>query len=432
MLGQPMTTCSRPEVVGFKLDGKLPGRQRPRPIWSSPSPRCCAPAAWSASSSSSSAPVCRSGARRPRDDRQHGARVRRDHGLLPGRRRDLKYLPLHRPRATSRSRWSRPTARSRASVARRRPRRTRSTPTRWSSTSARRAERSPGRSARRTASCSTDMKAGLRGGDFWKRTFAEMRRLSPRRKVAERRRRSAGVKGEELFEATATWSSRRSRAARTRPTRRSCSAPASWRQERASSAASSVKPWVKTSLAPGSKVVTDYLRGAGLQIDDLDALGFHLVGYGCTTCIGNSGPLPEPIAKAIKDGELVVASVLSGNRNFEGRVQPPRAGELPRLAAAGGRLCARRLASRLRSPERADGRRHRRQPGLPQGHLADAQEIPPWPKALTPEMFRSATDDVFEGPDDRWQALAASLGSDLRLGRGLLDLRAEPALLRRT
>ncbi len=80
-----------------------------------------------------------------------------------------------------------------------------------------------------------------------------------------------------------------------------------------------VKPWVKTSLAPGSKVVTEYLEKAELQ-DDLDALGFNLVGYGCTTCIGNSGPLPEPVSAAIAEGDLVVASVLSGNRNFEGRV----------------------------------------------------------------------------------------------------------------
>ena len=82
-----------------------------------------------------------------------------------------------------------------------------------------------------------------------------------------------------------------------------------------------VKPWVKTSLAPGSKVVTDYFNAAGVT-EHLDALGFNLVGYGCTTCIGNSGPVPEPIAKAIEEGKLFVASVLSGNRNFEGRVNP--------------------------------------------------------------------------------------------------------------
>jgi aconitate hydratase len=82
-----------------------------------------------------------------------------------------------------------------------------------------------------------------------------------------------------------------------------------------------VKPWVKTSLAPGSRVVTDYLQASGL-IPYLEQLRFHVVGYGCTTCIGNSGPVPEPIARAVKEGDLVVAAVLSGNRNFEGRINP--------------------------------------------------------------------------------------------------------------
>lgn len=81
------------------------------------------------------------------------------------------------------------------------------------------------------------------------------------------------------------------------------------------------KPWVKTSLAPGSRVVTEYLRKAGLD-RDLDALGFNTVGYGCTTCIGNSGPLPEAISEAVREADLVVCSVLSGNRNFEGRINP--------------------------------------------------------------------------------------------------------------
>jgi aconitate hydratase len=81
------------------------------------------------------------------------------------------------------------------------------------------------------------------------------------------------------------------------------------------------KPWVKTSLAPGSKVVTDYFNKAGVM-DDLDKLGFNVVGYGCTTCIGNSGPLPQPIADAVEEHKLVVAAVLSGNRNFEGRINP--------------------------------------------------------------------------------------------------------------
>ena len=81
------------------------------------------------------------------------------------------------------------------------------------------------------------------------------------------------------------------------------------------------KPWVKTSLAPGSKVVTEYLKDSGL-LSYLEAIGFHLVGYGCTTCIGNSGPLPEPVVNAIQEGDLVAAAVLSGNRNFEGRIHP--------------------------------------------------------------------------------------------------------------
>jgi aconitate hydratase len=81
------------------------------------------------------------------------------------------------------------------------------------------------------------------------------------------------------------------------------------------------QPWVKTSLAPGSKVVTEYLTSSGL-LSDLEALGFYVVGYGCTTCIGNSGPLPDPISNAIRAGDLVAASVLSGNRNFEGRISP--------------------------------------------------------------------------------------------------------------
>src|SRR5436853_472119 len=82
-----------------------------------------------------------------------------------------------------------------------------------------------------------------------------------------------------------------------------------------------VKPWVKTSLAPGSKVVTDYLQAAGLT-PYLEKLNFHLVGYGCTTCIGNSGPLPEAIGAAIRENSLVAVAVLSGNRNFEGRIHP--------------------------------------------------------------------------------------------------------------
>ena len=98
-------------------------------------------------------------------------------------------------------------------------------------------------------------------------------------------------------------------------------------------------PWVKTSLAPGSRVVTDYYKLSGL-LHSLDRLGFQVVGYGCTTCIGNSGPLPEDVSRSIEEHGLVAVSVLSGNRNFEGRISPEVAGELPDEPAAGGGVCA--------------------------------------------------------------------------------------------
>ena len=107
----------------------------------------------------------------------------------------------------------------------------------------------------------------------------------------------------------------------------------------------SAKPWVKTSLAPGSRVVSDYLTVSGL-LPYLEELGFHVVGYGCTTCIGNSGPLVDPVAQAVSDNDLVVAAVLSGNRNFEGRVHPLDQGQLPGLSHAGGRLCPSRTRGR--------------------------------------------------------------------------------------
>ena len=134
------------------------------------------------------------------------------------------------------------------------------------------------------------------------------------------------------------------------------------------------KPWVKTSLAPGSQVVTDYLDKAGFS-EDLNALGFDLVGYGCTTCIGNSGPLPEPISKAINENDLVAASVLSGNRNFEGRVSPDcRANYL----ASPPLVVAYALKGTVR-PDMVNepiGTGQRRRAGLPQGHLADQRGDP--------------------------------------------------------
>ncbi len=173
-----------------------------------------------------------------------------------------------------------------------------------------------------------------------------------------------------------------------------------------------VKPWVKTSLAPGSQVVTDYLEAAGLQAD-LDALGFDLVGYGCTTCIGNSGPLPEPIAAAIEAGDLQVAAVLSGNRNFEGRVNP-----LTRLnyLASPPLVVAYALAGSVTRDLLTEplGKGGGGQPVYLRDIWPTNQEIREiLEQVLTPDMFRSRYGNVFEGPEE-WQAVtsAASLTYD--------------------
>ena len=129
-----------------------------------------------------------------------------------------------------------------------------------------------------------------------------------------------------------------------------------------------VKPYVKTSLAPGSRVVSDYLDQAGLT-PALEQLGFHTVGYGCTTCIGNSGPLPDPVAKAVTERDLVAAAVLSGNRNFEGRVNPlVKANYL----ASPPLVVAYALAGTTghRPAHRAVGPGRQRCAGLLEGHLA--------------------------------------------------------------
>jgi aconitate hydratase len=168
------------------------------------------------------------------------------------------------------------------------------------------------------------------------------------------------------------------------------------------------KPWVKTSLAPGSKVVTDYLRAAGLDTY-LDALGFNLVGYGCTTCIGNSGPLPDDVAGAVAEHDLIVAAVLSGNRNFEGRIHPQvRANYLASPPLVVAYALAGRMDVDLTREPLGFGR-----DGAPVT-LADI-----WPSnaeieatvaaCVTETMFRSRYADVFAG-DERWSALAVPSG----------------------
>jgi aconitate hydratase len=170
-----------------------------------------------------------------------------------------------------------------------------------------------------------------------------------------------------------------------------------------------VKPWVKTSLAPGSRAVTAYLEKAGLQ-EDLDALGFNLVGYGCATCIGNSGPLPEPITSAICDNDLVVAAVLSGNRNFEGRINPHvRANYLASPPLVVAYALAGSLKVDLTREPLGEGR-----DGVPV-HLDDI-----WPSAaeisgvlqsvMEPELFQIRYASLFDG-DPRWTAIGEAKSS---------------------
>ena len=163
------------------------------------------------------------------------------------------------------------------------------------------------------------------------------------------------------------------------------------------------KPWVKTSLAPGSQVVTAYLEAAELQ-DDLDALGFNLVGYGCTTCIGNSGPLQEDLSKAIHEGDLVATSVLSGNRNFEGRISPDvRANYL----ASPPLVVAYAIAGTMDINLATD----------PIAQTADGKDVylkDIWPstqevaelveQTVTREAFQTKYADVFKG-DEKWQGV---------------------------
>ena len=170
----------------------------------------------------------------------------------------------------------------------------------------------------------------------------------------------------------------------------------------------SVKPWVKTSLAPGSKVVMDYYDKAGL-VPYLEKLGFHLVGYGCTTCIGNSGPLPEEVSAAVQEHDLAVVSVLSGNRNFEGRINPDI--KMNYLASP-PLVVAYALAGTMDCDLETEPL------GVDESG-ADVFLADIWPEAadvarvveasITKDMFTNDYADVFAG-DDRWRSLPTPEG----------------------
>jgi len=169
-----------------------------------------------------------------------------------------------------------------------------------------------------------------------------------------------------------------------------------------------VKPWVKTSLAPGSKVVTDYLLAAGLT-QYLEKLNFHLVGYGCTTCIGNSGPLPEAIGAAIKDNNLIAVAVLSGNRNFEGRIHPlVRANYLASPPLVVAYALAGRMDMDLTTEPLGND---------PQGQPVYLKDVWPTPQeieatvraSVTSEQYSKQYSEVFEG-DAHWKSLTIPQG----------------------
>ncbi|MGH9773620.1 MAG: aconitate hydratase AcnA [Candidatus Acidiferrales bacterium] len=167
------------------------------------------------------------------------------------------------------------------------------------------------------------------------------------------------------------------------------------------------QPWVKTSLAPGSKVVTDYLQAAGLT-KYLEALRFNLVGYGCTTCIGNSGPLPEQIGSAIKENNLVAVSVLSGNRNFEGRINALcRANYLASPPLVVAYALAGRMDFDMASEPLGAGTDGR--PVFLREIWPQPQEVEQALRSVTSEMFRREYADVFTG-DDRWRSLPVPEG----------------------
>ncbi|MEA2286901.1 MAG: aconitate hydratase, partial [Solirubrobacteraceae bacterium] len=170
------------------------------------------------------------------------------------------------------------------------------------------------------------------------------------------------------------------------------------------------QPWVKTSLAPGSKVVTEYLKRAGLD-EPLDTLGFNLVGYGCTTCIGNSGPLPDEVSAAVNEADLAVVSVLSGNRNFEGRINPDvRMNYLasPPLVVAYA-LAGTMDIDLVDDPLGIDGKGNEvylRDLWPSEQEVAEAVEY-----AVQSDMFRSSYGEVFEG-DERWNSLDVPTGDN--------------------
>ena len=340
MLGQPIYMLM-PEVVGFKLTGALRAGATATDLVLTVTQILRKHGVVDKFVEFFGDGVSTHVAGRPRDDRQHGARVRRDDGLLPRRRRDAPLPAPHRPHARTKSqlveRYAKEQGLFRTDAT---PAPTFTTTVELDLATVEPSLAGPKRPQDRVPLA--DMKAA------WRRDLLEVyRKVSPESNGPGRWEGEGGQPAEAGAarpEPAAVGIDPGSPASTcrlngkkfpvqhggvviaaitscTNTSNPSVMIAAGLLAKKAVEKGLTVPPYVKTSLAPGSRVVTDYFEKAGLE-QYLDKLGFNTVGYGCTTCIGNSGPLPEPIAKAVNESDLVVAGVLSGNRNFEGRINP--------------------------------------------------------------------------------------------------------------
>ncbi len=446
MLGQPMSMLI-PQVVGFKLSGELPEGATATDLVLTVTQMLRERGVVGKFVEFFGPGRGGAAAGRPGDDRQHVAGVRLDLRDLPDRRGDAALPRVLRAARRSGSSWSRRTPRSRACGTTPTPRSRRS-PTRSSSTSRRSCRRSPGPKRPQDRVSLTESKAAFRlaledllpdeaedpkegepdpdeaSADSFPSSDPPVvgRPQRPRRaRAAADRAADGGTGGLQVAERTEVTVAGHARGrhrdrARPRPRRdrrdhvvHQHLEPVGHARRRACSRATPCekglksKPWVKTSLAPGSKVVTEYLERAGLT-DDLEALGFHLVGYGCTTCIGNSGPLPEEISDVVQAEDLAVVSVLSGNRNFEGRINP----DVKMNYLASPPLCVAYALAGTMDIDLLDE---------PLGQDEDGKDVflkDIWPSeqeiaetvesAVQSDMFRKSYGEVFDG-DERWNSL---------------------------
>ena len=397
MLGQPIYMLT-PQVVGFKLTGELPegatatdlvltgdadaagqgrGGQVRRVL--RPRRRQVEPA-------------------RPRDHRQHGARLRRDDGLLPGGRRDAALPGAFRPlRGVGRS--GRALLQGAGPLPHRRN--ARSDLHRHAGIGHAHRGAEPGRPQAAPGSRGT---GGRRQEQLPKGVSRyDEGRIDERRRDSSSVVRPSSVLGHGSVVLAAITSC-------TNTSNPSVMVGAGLLAKKAAERGLQARPWVKTSLAPGSKVVTRYLDAAGLT-PYLEAVGFYTVGYGCTTCIGNSGPLAEEAGAAVRERNLTVAAVISGNRNFEGRVHPQvRANYL----ASPPLVVAYALAGTVDIDLTAEplGADRDGNPVLSPGHLAQPAEIQEAiASSLNAEMYRGEYANVFGG-NPTWNAIPVA-GGDL-------------------